>query len=77
MMRTCGLIHWNKVDGTTSISIENNKWIEFLSQYELSNVKIIISMTSIVIDNKPTRKNMTFIRIGIKSSSLYLKATSQ
>ena len=65
------------VNGKTSISVEKDKWIRFLSRFELSNIEIIISTTSIVIDNKPTRKNMTFIRIGTKLSSSYLKATTQ
>ena len=75
-MRTCGLIRQNKVDGKTSISVEKDKWIAFLSQYKVINVKISMSNTSIVIDNEPTRKNMTFIRVGTKSSSSYLKATT-
>ena len=74
-MRACGIIRQKKVNGKTSIYVEKDKRITFLSQYELSNVKIIISKTSIVIDNKPIRKDMIFIRIGIKLSSSYLKAT--
>ena len=41
--------------------------LNFSSQYELS----------IVIDNKLTRKDMIFLHIEVKSSSSYLKATSQ
>ena len=76
-MRTCGLIRQKKVNGKTSISVEKDKWIIFFSQYELSNVEIIMSKTSIVIDDKAIRKNMTFIRIGAKLLSSYLKATTQ
>ena len=75
-MRKYGLIRQMKVNGKTSFSVEKNKWIIFLSQYELSNVKKIMSKTSIVIDNKPTRKNMTFICIGTKPLSSYLKTTT-
>ena len=62
-MRTCGLIRQKKVDGKTSFSVEKDKWIIFFSQYELIHVEIIMSKTSIVIDNNPIRKNMIFIRI--------------
>ena len=41
------------------------------------NIEMIMSKTSIVIDNTPIRKNVTFIRIGTKSSSSYLKAVSK
>ena len=75
--RTCGLIRQRKVNGKTSFYVEKDKWIRFFSQYELINVEIIMSKTSIVIDNKPIRKNITFIRIETKSSSSYLKATTQ
>ena len=36
-----------------------------------------MSKTSIGIDNKPIRKNIAFICIATKSSSSYLKATTQ
>ena len=50
---------------------------KFTSQYELSNVNIIISNISIIVDNKLIRKSMVFIRIGTKSSSSYVKAAKQ
>ena len=68
-MRTRGLIRQKKVNGKTSIYVEKDKWNTFLSQYEVCNVEIFMSETSIIIDNKPTRKNTIFIRIGTKSSS--------
>ena len=77
IMNTCGLIRQKEVNGEISISIENDKWIKFSSQYELSNIKIIMSKIIIVIDNKLARKDMIFLHIGAKSSSSYLKATSQ
>ena len=63
-MRICGLIRQKKVNGKTSCSVEKDKWVIFFNQYELINVEIIASKTSIVIDNKPIRNNMIFIRIG-------------
>ena len=75
-MRTCGLIRQKKVNGKMSFSVEKDKWIIFFSQYELINIEIIMSKTSIVIDNKSIRENMTFTCIGTKSSSSYLKGTS-
>ena len=76
-MKTCGLVCQKKVNGKTSISIEKDKCITFLSEYEVSNVKITMSKISIVVDNKSTRMNMIFIRIGTKSSYSYTKATTQ
>ena len=77
IMRKCDLIRQKKVNGKTSIYVEKDKWITFLSHYELGNIEMIMSNASIVIDNTPTRKNVTFIRIGTKSSYSYLKAVSQ
>ena len=77
IMRTCGLIRQKIINGKTSIYVERDKWNTFLSQYEVCGVEISTSKLSIVIDNKNTRKNMTYIRIGTKSSSSYLKATTQ
>ena len=77
IMRTCGLIRQKKVNGKTSFSVEKDKRNILFSQYELINVEIITSKTSIGIDNKSIRKNITFIRIGTKLSSSYLKATTQ
>ena len=62
-------IYQKKVNGKTSFSVDKDKSIIFFSQYKLINIEIIMSKTSIGIDNKPIRKNMTFIRIGIKSLS--------
>ena len=75
-MKTCGLIRQKKVNGKTSIYVEKDKWIIFLSRNEVINVEITVSKTSIVVDDKLTRNNMIFIRIGTKSSSSYTKATT-
>ena len=77
IMRTCGLIRQNIINGKTSIYVEKDDQNAFLSQYEVCDVEISTSKFSVVIDNKDTRKNMTYIRIGTKSSSSYLKATTQ
>ena len=53
-------------------TIERDTWILFLSQYELTNVEIII-----VVDDKLTRKNLIFIYIRNKSLSSYLKAITE
>ena len=76
ILKTCDPIRQKKINGKSSISIEKDKWITFLNQFELSNVKITTSKTSIAVDNKQIRKNMTFIRIGTKSLSSYTKATT-
>ena len=56
---------------------QKDKWNVFLGQYEVCDIEISTSNFSIIIDNKITRKNMTSIRIGTKSSSLYKKPTTQ
>ena len=56
---------------------KKDKWNSFLSQYEVCDVEISRSNFSVGLCNKNTRKNMTFLRIGTKSSSSYLKATTQ
>ena len=76
-MRTCCLIRQNIINGKTSIYVEKDKWNICLSQYDVCDVEISTSKLSIVINNKNTRKNMTYIRIGTKSSSCYMKATTQ
>ena len=77
IMRTCGLIRQKMTSGKSSYIIEPLKWNALLSQYELCDVEISTSKFSVVIDNKITRKNMTFIRSGIKSLSSYTKPTTQ
>ena len=42
-----------------------------MSQYELRDVESSTSKLTLIDGNKNTRKNMTFIRIGTKSSSSY------
>ena len=73
-MKTYGLILQNKVHEMTSTTIARDKWIIFISQYELSNIEIIMSKTRTVIDDKLIRKNLIFVRIGNTSSSSNLKA---
>ena len=67
----------NIINEKASIYVENDKWNEFLSQYEVCDVEISTSKLSIVIDNRNKGRNMTFIRIGTKSSSSYLEGTTQ
>ena len=63
MMRTGGLIRQEIINGKASMHVGKDKWNTFLSRYEVCDVEISTSKLSIVIDNKNTRKNMTFIRI--------------
>ena len=76
-MRTCGLIHQKIINGKTSIYVEMDQWNDFLSRYEECDVEISTFKFSVDINNKNARKNMIYIRIGTKSSSSYLKATTQ
>ena len=75
-MKTCGIIQQKKVNGKISTSIARDKWNIFLSRYKLNNVEISMSKLRIV-DSKLTRKNMTFILIGTKSSLSYPKPATQ
>ena len=77
IMRTCGLIRQKMTNGKSSYIIEHLKWDALLSQYELCDVEISTSKFTVIIDNKITRKNMTFICIGTKSSTSYTKPTTQ
>ena len=77
IMRTCGLIRQKMTSGKSSYIIEHLKWNALLSQYELCDVELSTSKSTVIIDNKITRKNMTFIRIGTKSSSSYTKPIKQ
>ena len=76
-MKTCCLIRQKITGGKSSYTIEHLKWDALLSQYELCDVEISTSELTLTIDNKITRKNMTFIRIGTKSSSSYTKPINQ
>ena len=76
-MRTCGLIRQKITGGKSSYTIEHLKWDALLSQYKLCDVEFFTSKLTLTIDNKITRKNMTFIRIGTKSSSSYTKPIKQ
>ena len=76
IMRTCGLIRQKITGGKSSYSIEHLKWDALLSQYELRNVEISTSKLAVIGGNK-NRKDMTFIRIGTKSSSSYTTPTTQ
>ena len=76
-MRTCGLIRQKMINGKTSYIVEQIKGNAFLSQYEVYDVEISTSKFTIVTDNIRKRKDMTFIRIGTKSSSSYTKPNTQ
>ena len=71
IMRVCGLIRQKMTNGKSSYIIEHLKWDALLSQYELCDVEISTSKLTLTAGNKKTRKDMTFIRIGTKSSSSY------
>ena len=76
-MRTCGLIRQKITTGKSSYIIEHLNWNTFLSQYKVYDVEISTSKFTIYTDNIKKRKDMTFIRIGTKSSSSYKKPTTQ
>ena len=77
IMRTCWIIHKKMTSGKSSYIIEHFKWNALLSQYELCDVEMSTSKFTVIINNKITRKNMTFICIGTKSSTSYTKPTTQ
>ena len=75
-MRTYGLLRQKMTNGKTSYSVEQMKWIAFLSQYKVYDIEISTSKFTIFTDNVKKRKDMTFICIGTKLSSSYTKATT-
>ena len=77
IMRTCGLIRQKMTNGKSSYIIEHLKWNALLSQYALCDVEISTSKVTLTAGNKTTRKSMTFIRIGTKSSYSYTKPIKQ
>ena len=77
ILKICGLIRQKKVNEKMILSIVMDQWISFISHYELSQVEISKSKDSVVTNNKRPRRDMTFIRIGTKSTYSYIKATTQ
>ena len=77
ILKTCGLIRQKKVNEKMTVSVVMDQWISFISQYKLSKVEIIKYKFSVVTNNKKSRSDMIFIRIGIWSNSSYNKATTQ
>ena len=57
--------------------ILNNQWISFKSEYELVNIAINESKVDLLIEKKLRRRGVSFIRIGNKQYSSYLKASKQ
>ena len=76
-MRTWGLIRQKIAGGMSSYTIEHLKWDALLSQYELFDVEISTSKLNLTVGNKNKMKDMTFIRIGAKSSLSYSKLAKQ
>ena len=76
ILKTCGIIHPKKVKTLMTISVIKDQWISFISQYELNKVEIIKSKVSVVDNDKHSRRDMTCIRIGTKSTSSYTKVTT-
>ena len=77
ILKTCGLIHQKKVNEKIILSTIMVQWISFIRQYELSKVEISKYKVNTATNNKKSRRDMIFIRIGTKSTSSYIKATSQ
>ena len=77
ILKTCGVIRQKKLNGKMIVLIVKDQWILFISQYELTKVGIIKSKVSVAANNNQSRRDMVFIRIGIKSTSFYTKVTTQ
>jgi len=75
--KTCGVIRQKKVNGKMIVLIVKDQWILFISQYELTKVGIIKSKVSVAANNNQSRRDMVFIRVGMKSTSFYTKVTTQ
>ena len=51
-LETCGLIRQKKVNRKMTVSIVQDQYISFISQYELIKVECIKSKVSVVANNK-------------------------
>ena len=76
-MIKCGVIRRNAVCGEMTTIILNDQWISFKSEYELVNIEINKSKVDVLLENKLRRRDVSFIRIGNKQYSSYLKASKQ
>ena len=57
------------------VSIVMDQWIFFISQHELTKVQIIKFKVADVTNDKQSKRDMTYNRIGTKLTSSYTKAT--
>ena len=72
ILKTCGAIRQKKVNGKMIVLIVKEQWILFISQYELTKVGIIKSKVSVVAYNNQSRRDVVFIRIGMKSIYFFI-----
>ena len=77
ILKTCGLIRQKGVNEKMIVSIVMEQWIFLISHYELSKIDISKPKVSVVANNRKLKRDMTFIRIETKSTSSYIKASTQ
>ena len=65
------------IGGEMKIIIQKDQWFSFISEYELSNAELYKSKVNLRIENSVIRKNVSFIRISNKNSSLFVKSSKQ
>ena len=73
----CGLIRRKVICGEMATMIRNDEWTSFKNEYELVNIEIIKSKVDVLVEIKLRRRDVSFVRIGNKNYSSFLKASKQ
>ena len=73
----CGLLRRKVLCGKMTTIIRNNQWTSFKLEYELVDIEINKSKVYVLVQNKLVRRNVYFLRIGIKNYPSFLKASKQ
>ena len=76
-MIKCGLIRRKSVCNEITTIFLNDQWILFKSEYELIIIEINNSNVDVLVENKLRRRDVSFIIIGNKQYSAYLKVSKQ
>ena len=75
MFKLCCLISQNMVKYELKITIQNYQWASFKSKYELTNIESNTFKLYVPLGSS-FRKDVTFIRIGIKTNHSFKRASS-
>ena len=70
-----GLIRWKNTRSEIVTIIQKNQCISFIPEYKLINVEHNKYKVNILVENELLRRDISFIRIGNKNHSSYVKAS--